>query len=185
MTPPPFVATLHFEAFLRVPCSSVAPQDESFPIDLGIEWSIRIGYPHKVYYFPQNILFRTETLLAALTPRSEQQLLLDYSNEDPTENVYVSIVDHDTRTIAWHHNRLRGIVRSGCEPNLTQSWELLPNPVYFRKLHNRHFPAQFAHAVSQLVRAFPGRVRGAYTVEMQQAISSFIGEQMPSPGPYN
>ncbi len=182
MSPPPFVASLQFEAFLRIVGSAKTPPDETFPMELRVEWSIWIHDPHKVFYFPQGFPFRTDVLLAAFTPRAGKQTLLDYSEEDPRDNVDIEVVEHDTRTIVWRHTGLRGLVRSGFAPHETQTWEVLPDPIYFRNLHNQHLPSQFAHAVSQVVRAFPGRVQGSYTIEMQKAIAAFTGEEMPSPG---
>lgn len=184
MTPPPFVARLEFEAFLRTRGSATSPTDNSFPVELRLVWHISITNPHKIYYFPYTFPFRTDFLLSAFTPKRGQQLLLDYSEEDPTENVFIEVIEHDTRTITWHHSQLRGLVRKGFEPHDTQSWELLPNPIYFRKLDNRLLPSKFANVVSQLVRAFPERIHGAYSIEMQKAISAFIGDEMPPPRPH-
>lgn len=178
--PPPFVASLRFEASLKTQGSGTIPPDDSFSLELCLEWSIWIHDPEKVFYFP-GFVFNPAALLSAFTPQSAPLVLLDYSDTDPLDNVHLEVVDHDTRTIAWHHNGLKGLVRTGFAPYETNAWESLPNPLYFRKLHNQHVPRQFAHAVSQLVRAFPGRVKGAYTPEMQQAVSAFIGEELPPP----
>jgi hypothetical protein len=181
MKPPPFVASLRFEAFLRVLGSATTPLDDAFPMELRVEWSIEIHGSGNVFRFPQDLPFRTDLMLAAFTPKAGRQLLLDYSDEDSSLNVDIEVVEHDTRTIAWRHMGLRGLARRGFAPRETETWEMLPDPIYFRKLHNRHLPLQFAHAISQIVRAFPGRVQGAYTAEMQKAISNFTGEQMPPP----
>lgn len=178
--PPPFVASLRFETSLKTQGSGTIPPDDSFSLELCLEWSIWIHDPEKVFYFP-GFVFNPAALLSAFTPQSAPLVLLDYSDTDPLDNVLLEVVDHDTRTIAWHHHGLKGLVRTGFAPHETNAWEALPNPLYFRKLHNQHVPRQFAHAVSQLVRAFPGRVKGAYTPEMQQAVSAFIGEELPPP----
>ncbi|WP_395733551.1 hypothetical protein [Prosthecobacter sp.] len=181
MKPPPFVASLRFEAFLKTQGSGVVPPDDGFSLELRIEWSVWIQDPHKVFYFPGDFHFNPAVLLSAFTPQSAPLILLDYSDTNPEENVLLEIVEHDTRTIAWHHQGLRGIVRQWTEPQEAQAWELLPNPIYFRKRHNQHVPGQFAHAVAQLVRAFPGRVNGVYTPALQQAVSAYIGEELPPP----
>lgn len=96
MTPPPFVASLRFEAFLRVIGSATTPHDDTFPMELLVEWSIWIQDPHKVFYFPQGFPFKTDLLLSAFTPKDGKQILIDYSDEDSSDNVDIEVVEHDT-----------------------------------------------------------------------------------------
>lgn len=175
MKPPPFVAWLNFEANLRTSGSTT----DDFPLDLSIRWHIHIGYPRPDYFFPEGVRFCIATILKAFEPQPEPVLL--FEPEDSSESNSIHIRDHDTRTITWYHEGLRGVVKSGVGLNESQNWQELPNPIYFRKLSNRHVPERFARTIRAFALAFPGRLRGDYSLAMRDTLSSHFRKSLPNP----